>query len=117
MLYSQRKRERQRTEAEAQGESFWTDQFTSIARNKLWVAFIRVIDGPGVAIYTKGRVAGQATKLIKGATGQLTLVPDVTDSTNELGEWLTFCDDGQVPDVLEALVTALEYYLIRDPLG
>jgi hypothetical protein len=117
MLYSQRQRESQRAEAEARGESFWTDHFTAIARNKLWVAFTRVMGGTGASAYRNVKVAEQATKLIKGATGLLTLVPDARDAITELGEWLAFCDDAQVPDILEASVGAVEYYRTRDPIG
>lgn len=106
MLYHQRKNLRAIEEAEAQGQSFWTDRFDETARTKIWILFDR-------ATHSDLRFAQDARSRLMISLGvpKLTAASDAfldSDEADDLSTFLTECDDELVPSVVEAMLLSFD---------
>jgi hypothetical protein len=102
VLFSERKAQQELAEAEAQGESFWTDNFSEPVRVKLWHAFFDAAERRSIA------VIGYARGDLLRSMGKLTLTTRSPNESSDLYNWLTSCPSGQMPDAIEAMIDGVK---------
>jgi hypothetical protein len=110
VLYSERKSARERAEAEAQGHSFWTAGFDPQVRTKILYAADGASNGTTRGVFASAR----AVLLRSFGLGSL------TGKSDAYGDFLTYvesCADSEMPNVIEALHSALQSQHYEDGLG
>jgi hypothetical protein len=101
MLHSRRRRLQALAEAEARGESFWTEEFDERVRNRLLHAMSNAA-GPRL-----GACCALARGLILVDEGLLYLINSHLSEVSDFEEYVRRCDDDMVPTVIEAVLLTL----------
>ena len=102
MLFSNRKREEDRTRREAAGESLWTSAVSTNVRVKIIYAFYDAI--------SSGDYQRFALEIAHGVLAREYGQPNfsgLTSKSDDITEYLRTCSDEEVPDVIEALLEGL----------
>lgn len=96
-LYKRRRELLDLEERERQGESFWTEAFSTETRNRLQLV---MRSGAGGGDY---RTAEAAVRVLLADLGQLSLYGNpIGDTRDQFFRYFSECDDEMVPSVIEA---------------
>lgn len=109
MLYTRRKRVRERGEAEARGESFWTATFNEKVRRRLLYAAGEAAKGD------LSPLMEQARRLILKDEGDLYLQsfgPQITPA-QDFHDHFMACADEVLPTAIEALYIAMQSFAVK----
>lgn len=110
-LYSRRKRQRERADAEARGETFWTSAFTDAVRVKILYE-AREAAGPNWPV-----VAEHARYLILKDEGKTFLSNGNYNALPDFLDYIGGCPDDEMPGVIEAIYLGLLRYLTGGQIG
>ena len=111
MLHIRRKRLEQLAEAEAAGDSFWTEVFDAPSRARISHAYDAICGGTHLDVCSR-----EARKLILAEAGLMFL--DSPDSVNDYLDFRRFmlsAPDEMMPSVIEAIAIAMERHRERFP--
>lgn len=95
-LYKRRRELAALEEREREGESFWTESFSTATRNRLQLV---MQSGAGGGDY---RTIEAATRILLADLGELSLYGGYSHSQEHFFRYLAECDDDMVPSVIEA---------------
>ena len=101
MLYSRRKRQEALAREEADGKAFWTDDFETAARIKIWHAFA---DASSVFLHER---AASARALICRDEGLFKLTDGHLSEAQDFLQYTMTCPQEMVPTCIEAMSQSL----------
>jgi hypothetical protein len=106
MLYNQRKRLKERAEAEAQGENFWTPAFSEKVRTRLLFAVGEAAGANRVSVLERARhliLKAEGVPYLQRYGHNVTPAEDFLDH-------FTGCRDDVMPTAIEALYSAMQTF-------